>query len=88
MIEKEHSECFFDGNDREGLSPENLLRRQMIADFWSELNVSSETGATDRATLEQIERDVTEAMYRTTPDLDQAESLTFMAMHVISGNKI
>jgi len=73
-----------EGNDRDGSSPEVRLR--LIVDFWSAISISGETGATNRATLEEIERDVTDALYGRTPDLDRAESLTFMAFHLIAGN--
>jgi len=87
MPEDVFSACFSEGDDQEGLSRDKRLRH-WLAEFWSMLCISGETGATDRATLDEIEREVTDAMYSATPDLARAESLTFMAMHVISGNKI
>jgi hypothetical protein len=74
-----------EGDDREGLFTRDN-RRELICDFWSKICISGETGATDRATLDEIEREVTEVMYREKSDLDLAESLTFMALHLISGN--
>jgi len=71
-------------DDRDGTSRRDRLKR--IADLWSEIDNSDDTGATNRATLDEIEREVTDAMYGNMPDLDRAESLTFMALHYISGN--
>jgi hypothetical protein len=73
-----------EGDDRDESSRETRLR--LIVDFWSAISISGETGATDRATLEGIEREVAEVFYRDRPDVDQAESLTAMAFHLISGN--
>jgi len=41
-----------EGNDRDGSSPDERLR--LIAEFWSAISISGETGATDRATLDQM----------------------------------
>jgi AAA+ ATPase superfamily predicted ATPase len=71
-------------NDLEGVSRANQL--QFIADFWSALGVSGETGATDWATLEKLERQVTDAMYGKTPNIKLAESLTSEAFLRIAGN--
>jgi uncharacterized cupin superfamily protein len=70
--------------DRKGLS----LGKQLsdCADFWSALHISGETGAADWATLEEMERQVTEAMYRKTPDISRVVSLTAEAFHRIAGN--
>ncbi len=73
-----------EGSDREGLSRGSRLA--LIADFWSAVHISGDTGATDWTTLDEIEREVTEAMYGATPDVSQAESLTFKAFFLISGN--
>jgi hypothetical protein len=73
-----------EGNDREGLSRESRL--VLIADFWSAIHISGHTGATDWTTLDEIEREVTEAMYGATPDVNRAESLTFKAFFLISGD--
>jgi hypothetical protein len=70
--------------DRKGLSLGKQLRE--YADFWSAIHISGETGATDWATLEEIERQVTEAMYRKTPDANRVISLTAEAFHRIAGN--
>jgi hypothetical protein len=73
-----------DGDDQEGLS---LAHRQaLLIDFWSVRSVSDETGATDRATLEELERQVTDALCGPMPDIDLAESLTCEAFYRIAGN--
>jgi hypothetical protein len=83
MLADEGSEGDFEGDDREGLSRDD--RPMLISDAWSQICISGETGATDRATLDEIEREVTDALYGPTPDLDRAESLTFKAFLLISG---
>jgi hypothetical protein len=73
-----------EGDDQKRLSRANRLA--WISDIWSQLCISGETGATDRATLDEIEREVTDALYVPTPDVDRAESLTFRALLLISGD--
>jgi hypothetical protein len=78
-------DCFgSEGDDRNRLS--RASRLAWICDIWSQLDITGETGATDRATLDRIEREVTDALYGTTPDVDRAESLTFKALLLISGD--
>jgi hypothetical protein len=72
-----------EGDNLQGSSKKRLMR---IADSWAMLHISGETGATDWATLDEIEREVTEAMYASPPDIDRAESLTAMAFFLISGD--
>jgi hypothetical protein len=62
-----------EGDNLQGSSSVKRLMR--IGDFWSMRHVSGETGATDWATLDEIEREVTEAMYASPPDIIRAESL-------------
>jgi hypothetical protein len=76
--------CDSEGDNLQGLSSVKRLMR--IADFWSMLHISGETGATDWATLDEIEREVTDAMYASPPDIDRAESLTAKALLLISGD--
>jgi hypothetical protein len=86
MLEERSFENFIDSDsdDRNRLSPAN--RRTLICDLWSQLYISGETGATDRATLDEIEREVTDALYGAMLDIDRAESLTFKALLLISGD--
>lgn len=78
------AEADSEGDYRDGLLPADRLR--IIANIWGEIRISGYAGATDWATLEDMEREVTEIMYGATPDVDRAESLTFMAFHLISGS--
>ena len=73
-----------EGDYRDGLSPADRLK--IIANIWGEIRISGYAGATDWATLEEMEREVTEIMYGDAPDVDRAESLTFMAFHSITGS--
>jgi hypothetical protein len=66
------------------LSPEDRLR--ILPHIWSEIHISGYTGATAWVVLEEIERGVTDAMNQDPPDIDRAESLTFRALHLITGN--
>jgi hypothetical protein len=86
MLVDECSDSDWDseGDAREGLSPVDLAAA--ISDFWSKICVSGETGSTDRATLDEIEREVTDALYQDTPDFDLAYSLTAKAMFLMSGD--
>jgi hypothetical protein len=59
---------------------------RFIAEFWSNLRVCDELGATNWRVLEPIEREVTECLYRKAPgDIRRAESLTALAMLLIAG---
>ena len=71
---------FRDGGCRDGLSPEDRLR--LVAQVWDEIG-NEDSGATGGVALEQLMRDVTEAMVRR--DVDLAESLTCKAFLLISG---
>jgi hypothetical protein len=86
MVADEVGEVFGDSedNDRKGLLRDKRLA--WIGDIWSQLCISGETGATDRATLDEIEREVTDALYGPAPDIDRAESLSFKAFLLISGD--
>lgn len=67
-------------DDRDGLSPEDRMRN--IAQVWDEI-ASEDSGATDGVALEDLMREVTDAMVKR--DVDLAESLTFKALFFISG---
>ena len=73
-----------DSDYRDGLLPEGRLR--IIAHIWNEIRINGYYGAADQVAVDEIERAVTEEMYRDSPDLDRAESLTFQALHLIVGN--
>lgn len=72
-----------DGDDRNGMS--ERPRCKAIVLFWSEVWNSGCSGATTWEALEDLERQVTEAMDRDPPDLGLAESITAMAQFGISG---
>jgi len=74
-----------DGSDhREGLSPEDRLR--IIADIWNEIHTNGYYGSADQVVVDEISREVTDAMCQHSPDVDRAESLTFFVLHLIAGN--
>jgi hypothetical protein len=71
-------------DDCDGLSPRERLR--IIGELWNEIRIDGDFGAADQVAVEEIERAVTEEMYRSIPDVNRAESLTFKALHLIAGN--
>jgi hypothetical protein len=64
-------------------SIENRIR--LVAEFWSQLRICDELGATNWRALEPIERLVTECLYRQPPDIGRAESHTALAISMIAG---
>lgn len=62
---------------------EDEIRR--IVEFWNQLRVCEELGATNWEVLEPIEREVTECLYWSPYDVRKAESLTALAMLLIAG---
>ena len=62
-------------------------RIRQIVEFWSQLRVSEELGATTWDVLESLERIVTEALAKRRPDLDEAEAATAQALFYISGQE-
>jgi len=74
------NDTFVSEGYRDGLSPEDRMR--IVAQTWDEIG-SEDSGATDGVALEELMRDVTEAM--TKRDVDLAESLTCKAFLLISG---
>lgn len=60
-------------------------RQRMIAEWWSELRICGESGATTWEDLELLEREVTDCLALDPPDVCHAESLTALAMLRISG---
>ncbi|MFI5387225.1 MAG: hypothetical protein ACHQ50_14030 [Fimbriimonadales bacterium] len=76
--EREESDC------REGLSPEDRLR--IIVEIWNEIQTNGYYGSADQVVVDEISREVTDAMSQHSPDVDRAESLTFFVLHLIAGN--
>jgi len=68
----------------DGLLPEDRLR--LIAEFWNELQTCGDFGMADQVVVGEISRKVADAMNQDYPDVDRAESLTFLALHLIAGN--
>jgi len=73
-----------ESDDCDGLSPSDRLR--IIGEIWNEIHIDGNFGAADQVAVEEIERAVTDEMNQRLPDVDRAESLTFMALHLIAGN--
>lgn len=61
------------------------VQTQQIVEFWSQLRVGGETGATTWDVLESIELKVTDCLARRPPDVANAGSLTAFAMLLITG---
>jgi hypothetical protein len=57
-----------------------------IVEFWNQLRVCDQLGATNWGVLEPIERQVTECLYGETRDVGRAESYTAYAMLLIAGH--
>lgn len=62
---------------------EDRIRR--VAEFWSQLRICDELGATNWRALEPIERLVTDCLYKQPADIGRAESLTALAILMIAG---
>jgi hypothetical protein len=60
-------------------------RVRQIVEFWSQVRVGEELGATTWDVLEPLERIATEALDRQFPDLGRAEAATAEALFRISG---
>lgn len=73
-----------DRERREGLSPEDRLR--MIAQIWNEIQTSEDYGLANQVVVDEISQRVADAMSQDPADVDRAESLTFLALHLIAGN--
>ena len=59
--------------------------RQQLVEFWNELRTCGDSGATTWEVLDLLEKDVTECLYRSPPDIARAESLTAQAALLIAG---
>lgn len=67
-----------------GLSPGNVPlqaenRAGRIADWWNQLRIGDDSGATTWEVLDSLERQVMECLIRDPPDLPMADSLTAKA---------
>ena len=64
-------------------SLEERVRR--IVEFWNQLRICDELGATNWRALEPIERLVTDCLYKERPDIGRAESYSALALLMIAG---
>ncbi len=64
-----------------GSAPGLSERIRLIVEFWNELRVCDELGATNWGVLEPLERRVTEALNQKPQDLATADALTALAKH-------
>jgi hypothetical protein len=69
---------------RNGLSPQERLR--IVANIWNEIQSSEFYGAANQVVVDEISRQVTDAMSQNPPDSDLAEHLTFYALQLINGD--
>jgi hypothetical protein len=75
-------------NDTSGCPPGELSSEteeeiQWIIEFWNQLSICDELGATTRRELESIERQVTECLDKRHRDIATAASLTALAMLIL-----
>lgn len=73
-----------DGEYRDGLSLEDRMR--ILVQVWDEINAGGAYGSANQAVVDEIGREVTDALYEYPTDIDRAESLTFKVFHLIAGN--
>lgn len=78
-----------DGNDASPgrFMAANRERIRLIVDFWTQLAVCEDSGATTWEVLEDLERKVTDCLDRTPPQLGRAESLTAEAICRMTGQR-
>jgi hypothetical protein len=62
-------------------------RIRQIVEFWNQLRVSEELGATTWDVLEPLERTVTDAFAKQRPDLVEADAATAKALFHIFGQE-
>jgi len=60
-------------------------RIRPLVDFWNIVPVLDELDATKRKALEPLERLVTDCLFQVPPDIGRAESVTALALRIISG---
>ena len=68
-----------------GSEPPNDDGVRPLVEFWSQLRVEDELGATTWGVLEPLELEVTEALRKIPPDIRRADDATAKAMFFISG---
>jgi len=60
-------------------------RIRAVSDWWSQLDVCGEPGATTWEVLETLRQQVTDCLSKDPPDIDEAESLTAIAQLRMTG---
>ncbi len=61
------------------------VRRRLIVEWWNRLRIDGHPGETTWEVLDCLERQVSECLRRTPPDISKAESLTAQAALLIDG---
>ena len=64
----------------------NEARIRRLVEFWNQLRIIDQLGATLLEALEPLERQVTDCLYQEPPDIGRAESLTALALRVLAGH--
>ncbi len=76
-------------NVRLDLSPDESstvdIRIRLIVDWWNDLRVCDDSGATTWEELDGLEREVTDCLAKKPPDVNRVEALTAYAMLLIAG---
>ncbi len=67
------------------LSATDRERIQCLVDFWNVCTANDDSGETTKEVLEELQREVTDCLYRNPPDIKMAERLTARAFHLIEG---
>ena len=67
------------------LSATDRERIQRLVDFWNAYTADDDSGDTTKEVLEELQREVTDCLYRDPPDMNMAERLTARAFHLIEG---
>jgi hypothetical protein len=79
--------------DREGDSRDELFsktflerRRQCLIEAWNQLDLEEDFGAADRGVIMSLRARVTEALAKSPPDIELADSITARAFLIIQSN--
>jgi hypothetical protein len=67
------------------LSATDREKIQLIVDFWNGYMADGDSGHTTKEVLEELQREVTDCLYRDPPDINLAERLTARVLHLIEG---
>jgi hypothetical protein len=67
------------------LSATDRERIQRLVDFWNVYMADGDSGETTKEVLEELQREVTDCLYRDPPDINLAERWTARAFHLIEG---